>query len=146
MVVHSGPKVLRPKVEQGCVQKCFGVEGIVVETASSNKEKPEMSLIGLKRPRAVRAMILKIRDQHGLAPGPATSVNAQATGGYGFNPLLPQAASADTKQLEVLVTQQHQTMVEIKDVLQDMKTALVSMNDKMSRREANPTDDAAELQ
>eukprot|EP00486_Rosalina_sp_Unknown_P001288 CAMPEP_0201566824 /NCGR_PEP_ID=MMETSP0190_2-20130828/6912_1 /ASSEMBLY_ACC=CAM_ASM_000263 /TAXON_ID=37353 /ORGANISM="Rosalina sp." /LENGTH=263 /DNA_ID=CAMNT_0047986063 /DNA_START=18 /DNA_END=809 /DNA_ORIENTATION=- len=123
-------KITDLKLEQGCIQKCYNIQGIAVETASSMEGKPEMGLVGLYKPRAVRSMILKVRDNHGFG----TLNGGKNNGTPGANPLLPQSPMAvmETKQLEDLVTQQHQTMIEIKDVLEDMKTALVSMDQKMS--------------
>ena len=114
-------KITDLKLEQGCIQKCYNVQSIAVETASSMEGKPEMGLVGLYKPRAVRSMILKVRDNHGFGP-------MDGKGTPGANPLLPQQPMAppmDTKQLEDLVTQQHQTMIEIKDVLQDMKVIFI---------------------
>ena len=114
-------KITDLRLEQGCIQRCYDIQGIVVETASASQEKPEMQLLGLYKPRAVRSMILKVRDNHGLQGMTTTGTPS------GANPLLPQANVApvfETKQLEDLVTQQHQTMIEIKDVLQDMKVCL----------------------
>eukprot|EP01084_Bolivina_argentea_P291541 501074_1 len=132
-------KITDLRLEQGCIQKCYDIQGVVVETASSSKEKPEMTLLGLYKPRAVRSMILKVRDNHGLS-----GIDGGTSGGY--NPLLPAVSNTgmNTKPLEELMTKQSETMIEIKDVLQDMKTALVSMNQKMGDRDnENPTDDEA---
>ena len=120
------------RLEQGCIQKCFDIRGIAVETASSAQENPEMSLIGLHEPREVRSMILRVRDNHGLSGSNRTGGNASKD--QGGNPLLPQPV-LNTKELEQLVVRQNETMIEIKDVLQDMKSALFSMNEKMSQRE-----------
>ncbi len=35
------------RLEQGYIQKCCDIQGVVVETASSSKKKPEMTLVGL---------------------------------------------------------------------------------------------------
>merc|ERR1712204_142219 len=119
-------KITDLRLEQGCVQKCFDVQGIAVETASSSAEKSEISLIGLYKPQEVRMMILRVRDNNGIN-GVAGTVNG-STGNP--NPLLPPP-TLNTKELEQLVEQQTETMVEIKDVLVDMKNALISMNEKM---------------
>jgi len=114
-------KVTDLRLEQGCCQKCFDIFGIEVETPSASKQQSEMSLLGLHRPQEIRSMILKVRDQNGLG---------------GMRKAMPQAVAAssgmgDVKAVEVLVTQQHETFVEIKDVLQDMRTALQDMDKKM---------------
>jgi len=117
-------KITDLRLEQGCIQKCFGVEAIVVETASATPKSPEMRLLGLREPQDVRRRILNLRDCRGVQ-----AAAARADGAGAHNPLLPEA---DTVKLEQLVSTQNATMLEIKDVLQDMRTALVSMDRKMN--------------
>merc|ERR1712129_224320 len=126
-------KITDLRLEQGCVQKCFDVQGIAVATASSSAEKSEISLIGLYKPREVRMGILRVRDNQGIN-GVAGTVNGSTGKGGGVNPLLPPP-TLNTKELEQLVEQQTETMVEIKDVLVDMKNALISMNEKMNDKQ-----------
>ena len=77
--------------------------------------------------------ILKIRDSHGH-DGTQAIHNVNAVGvGSSYNPLLPQS---DTQRLEELVAGQNETMLQIKDVLVDMKSALVSMEAKMAQKDA----------
>eukprot|EP01084_Bolivina_argentea_P259918 438778_1 len=117
-------KITDLQIQQGCLQRMYDVHEIRVETASATKEAPEMQLIGLHQPREIRAKILKARD--------AQSDQAQSTGGYSFNPLLPnQKNESSTEELQKIIASQQETLVEIKDVLQDMRTALVSMDNKM---------------
>merc|ERR1719330_2356 len=117
-------KITDLQIQQGCIQKCFGIKEIRVETASATAEVPEMRLIGLHNPLETRAKILNVRDRH------SQQGQYQPVGG-GYNPLLPQQSSTD--ELKKVISSQHDTMIEIKDVLSDMRTALVQMNDKMDK-------------
>merc|ERR1712242_2514 len=118
-------KITDLQLQQGCVQRCFEVHEIQVQTASNTAESgPEMRLIGLTEPMETRSKILKVRDGGNGANGAASGQQG------GDNPLLPSGGSS-TKELQVLMGNQNDTMLEIKDVLQDMRTALVSMNEKM---------------
>ena len=126
-------KITDLQIQQGCLQRCYGIEEIRVETASANQQAPEMSLVGLKDAREIRSMVLKVRDNHNIFNN-----NSNSTKGGGaissnnsYNPLLPNDNNQSTKELENLISAQHQTMVEIKDVLKDMKNALISMDNKM---------------
>merc|ERR1711997_934687 len=120
-------KITDLRLEQGCIQKCFNVEAIVVETASASQAAPEMSLVGLYKPKEVRRMVLNVRDRVNGNAGMSINV---AGSSLSFNPLLP---SPDTKELQTLMSKQNDTMLEIKDVLKDMRSALVSMDKKMEQ-------------
>mmetsp|Transcript_44446 Transcript_44446/g.71188 ORF Transcript_44446/g.71188 Transcript_44446/m.71188 type:complete len:244 (+) Transcript_44446:29-760(+) len=113
------------QVQQGCVQRCFDIREIRVETASATKEVPELVLIGLHDPLEVRAQILRVRDS--AVPSSLSPHQQQSS----------QQQQVDTKQLEQIISSQQETMLQIKDVLQDMRTALISMDNKMNANEAN---------
>merc|ERR1712087_137468 len=118
-------KITDLQVQQGCIQNCFNIKEIRVETASATEGMPEMRLIGLNDPLEIRSKILDVRDHQKKGKGDYY----QATdNGSSYNPLLP---SSNEEALQKVVASQHETMIQIKDVLQDMRTALVSMNDKM---------------
>ena len=111
-------KITDLQLQQGCVQRCFDIHEIQVQTASNTSESgPEMRLIGLTEPMATRSKILKVRDS---ASGHLMPQGNQS----GPNPLLP-AEPVSTKELQTIMSNQNETMVEIRDVLQDMKAALV---------------------
>merc|ERR1719150_1044758 len=55
-------KITDLEVQQGCIQKCFDIREIRVETASATNEMPEMRLIGLHNALDIRTKILKVRD------------------------------------------------------------------------------------
>merc|ERR1712087_222924 len=118
-------KITDLQVQQGCIQRCFDVREIRVETASATSEMPEMRLIGLNNPMETRTKILKVRDG-GVAASHYQSGDAQV------NPLLPPAQGASTEQLQAIIASQSETMTQIRDVLQDMRTALRSMDSKMA--------------
>merc|ERR1719361_555487 len=121
-------KITDLQLQQGCIQRCFDIHEIQVQTASNTSESgPEMRLIGLTEPMLTRSKILKVRDV-------ASGSNIVPVGNSGPNPLLP-AEPVSTKELQAVMSSQNDTMLEIKDVLQDMRTALVSMNEKMEKRE-----------
>lgn len=117
-------KITDLQIQQGCIQNCYGIKEIRVETASATAEMPEMRLIGLNDPLEIRSRVLDARDdQRGK-----NNYHQAANNDNAFNPLLPSAQEAD---LQKVISSQHETMIQIKDVLQDMRTALVSMNEKM---------------
>merc|ERR1719361_198519 len=122
-------KITDLQLQQGCIQRCFDIHEIQVQTASNTSESgPEMRLIGLTEPMLTRSKILKVRD------GVSGSNIVPVGDASGPNPLLP-AEPVSTKELQAVMSSQNDTMLEIKDVLQDMRTALVSMNEKMEKRE-----------
>eukprot|EP01084_Bolivina_argentea_P243197 407749_1 len=127
-------KITDLRLEQGWLQRCFNIQAIAVQTASSGGAIADISLIGLYNPRDVRKMILKVKEQHGLGALAGESTTD------GANPLLPAAKGApqqamDTAKLEGLIVQQSEVMVEIKDVLQDMKNVLVTLNQNMENNQ-----------
>ena len=65
-------------------------------------------------------MILKIRDDHGLSGYKANIAS---------NIVSPQEGLGDVKQVEILVSQQHETFKEIKGVLQEMKVRCIVCED-----------------
>merc|ERR1719330_783503 len=79
-------KITDLQLQQGCVQKCFDIHEIQVQTASNTSESgPEMRLIGLTEPMATRSKILKVRD---------TASGVMPVGNQGPNPLLPAEAAS----------------------------------------------------
>jgi len=124
-------KITDLQVQQGCVQRCFDVREIRVETASATSEMPEMRLIGLNNPLEIRTKILKVRDGNSNVCSHYQSGTAGDDASY--NPLLPQPQGASTEQLQAIIASQSETMIQIKDVLQDMRSALQSMDSKMSK-------------
>lgn len=120
-------KITDMVIQQGCVQKSYEIKEIQVQTASATQDGgAEMTLLGLHDPLGIRSKILKVRDGH--------SSHVYPSGNNVNNPLLPpheQNGGVSTKELEQIVTSQHETIVEIKDVLKEMKDALVSMDNKM---------------
>merc|ERR1712228_726923 len=118
-------KITDMVIQQGCLQKYYEIKEIQVQTASATTDgSPEMTLLGLNDPLGIRSKILKVRD----------GVSAVSGNNYkSENPLLPANGQgvASTKELEQIVQSQHETIVEIKDVLKEMKNALVSMDNKM---------------
>ena len=121
-------KITDLQVQQGCIQRCFDIKEIRVETASATAEMPEMRLIGLNEPLEIRSKILNVRDHQ---KGKSAYYQAGADNGSSSNPLLPPGDKEAA--LEKVIASQHETMIQIKDVLQDMRTALVAMNDKMEK-------------
>ena len=131
-------KITDLQKQQNCVQKCFDIKEIRVETASANQQEPEMSLVGLLEPDEVRKMVLAVRDKHslnGYKPGFVSDGSGYIAplnnSNNNNNPLLN-----DNNSKEVVITMQKQqeTMLEVRDLLKDMKDALVSMNKKMDDR------------
>ena len=125
-------KITDLQVQQGCIQRCFDIKEIRVETASATNEMPEMRLIGLNNPLEIRTKILKVRDNN--------TGNYQQNLNNSYNPLISpqqqqqQQQQPSTEQLQEIIANQHETMIQIKDVLQDMRTALVSMDNKMKAK------------
>jgi len=122
-------KITDLQVQQGCIQKCYGIKEIRVETASATNEMPEMKLVGLENALEIRSQILRVRDTIGANMGYQQSAQSQ------YNPLIApnQQKQANTEQLQQIISSQHETMLQIKDVLHDMRTALVSMDKKMQK-------------
>mmetsp|Transcript_57941 Transcript_57941/g.96095 ORF Transcript_57941/g.96095 Transcript_57941/m.96095 type:complete len:243 (+) Transcript_57941:53-781(+) len=113
-------KITDLQMQQGCVQRCFDIQEIRVETASATSDMPELRLVGLHNARATRAKILDVRDHRQVKDD---------AGGY--NPLLASQQNQQ-EQMQQTMSAQHDTMLQIKDVLQEMRNALVSMDNKMS--------------
>eukprot|EP01083_Nonionella_stella_P027745 76430_1 len=128
-------KITDVRLDQGCIQKCYNIHEVAIETASSTQGQSEIALIGLHRPRAVRRMLLKARDNHGLDGMQSHAVNKA-----------PQLNMLVIKELETLTTQQHETMIEIKDVLQDMKPILIRVVQKMGDKINNESTADADVE
>eukprot|EP01084_Bolivina_argentea_P257150 433176_1 len=123
-------KITDLQKQQGCLQRYFNIEEIRVETASAKPDSgPEMQLIGLKGAHEIRTMILKVRDGQSI-----NNIIPNKAASSGYNPLLPDDNNRSyNKQVEEAITSQHETLVQIKDVLQEMKSALVSMDTKIEK-------------
>lgn len=120
-------KITDLQVQQGCIQRCFDIREIRVETASATNEMPELRLIGLRNALETRTKILKVRDNQ--------NINGNISANNSYNPLIqPQQQQQSTEQLQSIIANQHETMIQIKDVLQEMRTALVSMDNKMQQK------------
>eukprot|EP00486_Rosalina_sp_Unknown_P000806 CAMPEP_0201564970 /NCGR_PEP_ID=MMETSP0190_2-20130828/3735_1 /ASSEMBLY_ACC=CAM_ASM_000263 /TAXON_ID=37353 /ORGANISM="Rosalina sp." /LENGTH=246 /DNA_ID=CAMNT_0047981867 /DNA_START=43 /DNA_END=783 /DNA_ORIENTATION=+ len=118
-------KITDLQVQQGCIQRCFDIREIRVETASATNEMPELRLIGLHNALETRTKILTVRDNQNFNGG--NSANNS------YNPLI-QPQQQSTEQLQSIIANQHETMIQIKDVLTEMRSALVSMDNKMQQK------------
>eukprot|EP01084_Bolivina_argentea_P092744 166834_1 len=110
-------KITDLQVQQGCIQKCFDIREIRVETASATNEMPEMRLIGLHNALEIRTKILKVRDNVGNTSGYYQSdiqLNQQQQ-------KQQQQQEPSSEQLQEIITSQHETMIQNKDVIIEMR-------------------------
>jgi len=142
-------KITDLEIQQGWVQRLYDVTEIQVKTVSNSEGSPEMRLIGLQRPLEIRSKILKVRDRGYRTNGRTVnhSIN-QKNGKTPHSPLLPvkmrvqNKKSVSSEDLQDIIVTQSETMSELKDVLIDMRTALISLHSKkMSHSEMSEIDE-----
>ena len=115
-------KITDLNLEQGCLQRINDIQELKIQTASSggkdNENKPEMQLIGLINPMKQRKKVIQLRD--------AANNNSQYKNNVDkINPITSNPEIANGVQL------QNDEMNEIRDLLVDMRSAIVSMESKM---------------
>ena len=110
-------KITDLAIKQGCVNACFDIKEITVDTASVTQETNELKLIGVTDPEKLRKKVLQIRDRDSQlkSGGNAQQIALRVDNNREDNPLL-----GGNKNEQVT-----QTLVEIKDLL-------VSMNDNIA--------------
>eukprot|EP00483_Globobulimina_turgida_P011731 UN11753 len=97
-------KITDLAIKQGCINSCFDIKGITVDTASVTQEANELKLLGVIKPEQLRKKVLTIRDQNSK-----------------YHQHIPlQAQNMDNPLLDVGNTEVHQTLIEMKDLLVDM--------------------------
>lgn len=110
-------KITDLQIQQGCVQRCFDIKEIRVETASANQQEPEMSLVGIKQTDEIRSMVLQMRDD--IQSNGAANINNKA-----MSSLIQNKSYGTDPQLIDINTKQQETLVEIRDLLVDVRKEL----------------------
>ena len=123
-------KITDLSIKQGCLQRCYNLKELCVETASASAAAPEMVLVGVIDPESVRKMVLRTRDNNGIngSDGRVNIVaayNPNIGGGGGI------ADNSSTQQLISVSVQQQQTLSEIKNLLVDVASGINNLNKTM---------------
>eukprot|EP01084_Bolivina_argentea_P174858 302862_1 len=116
-------KITDLSVKQGCVNACFDIKDITVDTASVTQEANELHLIGIKQPEGLRKKVLRIRDRNSAYMYGA-QIPLKIQRDNESNPLIDGNNNKD-------ITQMNQTLFEIKDLLIEMNQNMANLkNDK----------------
>jgi len=123
------------RLQQGCVQRCFDIKEIVLETASSTKGMPELTLVGVKDADNIRRMILRARDQYGvsLVHSYDSSKNKNTSD---INPLLSDRNNNNNNNNNNYNgnAQIMQMQVETNNTLSEIRDLLIQINTKFDQK------------